>query len=162
MFSICIAALSLGWQIALWLLGGRRVKVSLLHGVAGRAGIAAGPVSANPAGRIEAMRSQGFNGPELLGIEVVNVGRLPVTVTEYTVRLRGGAVSFTPKGDALGQALPFRLEPGEAESWYVDIAAARTLAQAHRSMGKPGSQAIMSVRLGTKQEKRTRQSLRVL
>ncbi|MFB9749216.1 phosphoribosylamine--glycine ligase [Leifsonia shinshuensis] len=161
-FSLCVAALSLGWQIALWLLGGRRVSIQLRHGVLGDGGIAAGPVGNGKANDISSMRHQVFVGPEVVGVDVINVGRLPLTVSEYSLRVKGGQFSFVPHGEVIGRPLPFRLEPGESETWYVDAADARALARVHRDMGKRVAEVFMAVKLGTREEKRTKQTLALL
>lgn len=159
---LLVAALSLGWQVASWALSGRRVKVVLLHGVQGRGGFATGPVGRNSAPRrIDSMRSQGWDGPEVLAIEVINVGRVTVTIRSYSVIAIGSGMSYTPIGNAIGKALPFRLEPGESETWYSDVQDAHALVRSVREIGKSATHVNMSVGLGTKEDRKTRHSIRI-
>ena len=37
--SLTVSGLSLGWQIAIWLMNGARVRVTLKNGVSGRGGV---------------------------------------------------------------------------------------------------------------------------
>lgn len=157
--SLTLAALSLGWQVSLWLLGGRRIRVRLVHGVIGKGGVVSGPVKAGAKADIASLRTQGFNGPEVLGVQVINIGRLPVTLTSYTVKVFGGGMSYSPLADSIGPSLPFRLEAGESETWYVDFKYVRALASSDQAVGKDVSRAYMTVDLATKHEKRTRQSV---
>lgn len=86
--SLVVSGLALGWQIAMWLLNGGRIRTRLMHGVVGRGGVAVGPVKRDSRRlNLGSLRSQGWNGPEVLGIEVTNVGRARVQVT----RLRHSA-----------------------------------------------------------------------
>lgn len=159
---LLVAGLSFGWQIATWALSGRRVDVRLLHGVQGRGGFAVGEVGRDSRARdMSSMRAQGWNGAEVIGIEVINIGRAPVTIKSYSVHAVGGGMAYTPHGDIIGRGLPYRLEAGESETWYSDMQDARALLHALPAIGKSASRVRMSVSLGTKQERRTRRTLRV-
>ena len=154
--------MSLGWQIASWTLSGRRAKVRLMHGVAGRGGFAMGAVDRDGAPkRVNTMRSHGWDGPEVLAIEVINVGRATLTVTGYSIHAVGTGMSYSPIGDRIGRELPFRLEPGEAETWYADMQDARALVHSLAALGKSATRVNMSVSLGTRQELKTPTSLRL-
>ncbi|MCQ9367633.1 phosphoribosylamine--glycine ligase [Corynebacterium falsenii] len=119
--SLLVAGLSLGWQIAQWLLSAGRPKAKLLHGVQGRGGLATGPVEKSGEPRnFESLREQGFNGPEIIGVQVTNHGRAPVTVDRIALCTRGGNMSVVPQNELLGPALPHRLEAGTNESWYME------------------------------------------
>jgi hypothetical protein len=160
--SLLVAALSLGWQVASWALSGRRVKVRLLHGVEGRGGFATGLVKRDGSPRrLDSLRAQGWNGREVLAIEVINVGRSPVTVTSYSVLAVGTGAAYKPVGDAIGPILPYRLEPGESETWYSDMNDARALIHALASINKRASKVLMTVTLGTQTERKTRRTLTV-
>lgn len=159
---LVVAMLSLGWQVASWALSGRRVKVNLLHGVQGRGGFATGKVKPGGAPlNLGTMRSQGWDGIEVIAAEVINVGRAPVIVTRYSVHAVGAGMSYTPLRDWIGPDLPFRLEPGASETWYSDIADARALVHSLGAIGKSATHVYMTVTLGTKEEKRTATTLRV-
>lgn len=162
-FSLAIAACSLGWQVAVWTLSGRRVRLRLLHGVAGRGGFAVGAVDRSETTLdLTSMRRQGWDGPEVIGVEVVNVGRAPVSVRGYSVQAIGGGMSLRPVGDIVGPALPFRLEPGESETWYSDARDARALLSSLAAIGRQSRSVRMAVSLGTGQERATRRKLRLV
>lgn len=161
--SLLVAAMSLGWQIASLALRGRRAKVLLIQGVEGRGGVMTAPVNRNGApSRVDTMRSQGWDGPEILAIEVVNIGRAKLTVTGYSIRAVGTGMSFSLVGDGVkGRVLPFRLEPGEAQTWYAEMQDVRALVRSAAAIGKSATRVNMSVRLGTGQERVTSHSMRV-
>jgi hypothetical protein len=93
---------------------------------------------------------------------VTNVGRAPVRIDRYGVQLVEGGMSFLPVGDALGPKLPFRLPPGETETWYAKVEDARALVFATRGVVKRVSDDVrMTVELGTGDTKRTRRSIHV-
>ncbi|MCT3000945.1 phosphoribosylamine--glycine ligase [Propionibacterium freudenreichii] len=132
--SLLIAGLSLGWQVAEWLLSAGRPKAKLIHGVQGRGGLATGPVEKSGERRnIQHLREQGFDGPEVIGVQVTNHGRSPVTVDSIALRLRGGTMSLVALTELLGPELPHRLEAGTNESWYVDADLGHRLVAASRS-----------------------------
>ncbi len=154
-----IAALALGWQIASWVMDGRRVSLRLLHGIAGRSGFAVGPVARDGAPRdISSLVQEGFRGPEVVGIEVTNIGRLPVKVTGYGVQAVGTEWSFNPIGDAIGATLPHWLQPGDSETWYATGDDARRIMEAPSKRTPKGVR--MYANLGTGETKPTRRVLR--
>lgn len=159
---LVVAASSFGWQVATWALSGRRVRLNLLHGITGRGGYATGIVRRNGSvPGLDSMRPQGWNGPEVVAIEVINVGRAPVTIRSYAVHAAGTGMSFIPHGDRIGPDLPFRLEAGESETWYAEMSDARALVESVRAIGRDSSEVFMSVSLGTKHERRTKRALRL-
>lgn len=163
-FGAVMAVLSLGWQIAAWALEGRRVRVVLKHGAIGRGGIVAGSVDGSGKPRdLRSHREQGFTGPEVLGITATNMGRAPVTISRYSATLIGGRLSFTPAGDQIiGPDLPFRLQPGESESWYVEMNTVHAVVDAAAAVDKASSRGVaMTVELGTGDTKKTRHHIRV-
>ena len=152
-----IAVLSLGWQVASWALEGRRVRVVLKHGAMGPGGSVSGPVECSGRPRdLSAVRAEGFTGTEVLGVTVTNIGRAPVTVSKYSANLVKAGFSFSPIGNRIGPELPFRLPPGESETWYAHALASAT-ATVKRHCGKVS----MSVELGTGDVKTTARFLRV-
>lgn len=159
--SLLIAALSAGWQIYAWMLDGRRVRLTLVHGLFGRAGAATGRVGRDRLPKdVTQVRRDGFDGLEVIGVSVTNVGRAPVRIDGYGVELVKGAMSFLPVGDAIGPDLPFRLPPGETETWYAKADDARALVYATRGIQTGVSDDVrMMVKLGTGDEKQTRRSV---
>lgn len=160
---LIVAALALGWQIASWLLDGRRVRVSLVYGLhAGHGAYTAKIKRGGALPDVERIRRQGYDGKAVLGIVVTNVGRATVRIQNYSLGLASGGWSVTPVADGIGPALPFRLPAGESETWYVDVADAPALLAAARTV-HPGIRGRfrMSVELGTGDVKATRASARI-
>ena len=120
---VTLGALSLGWQVASFLLAGGRVKVELQIGAVHGSGSAmvTGPVRTTTAGQAEALRSQGYTRP-VAAVQVHNVGRLPVTVTDWSLVASPSGIAFQPVGQSIGPPLPHRLEAGAMERWAVDLA----------------------------------------
>lgn len=162
--SLLIAALSLAWQIASWALDGRRVHVRLLHGTLAQGGVFTGGVGRDRRRRsLSTLTAQGIVGREVLGIAVTNIGRAPVRVDQYSVELARGGMSFSRVGEVIGPTLPFRLPPGESETWFVELVDASALVSAARSTSPRVSADVrMRVQLGTGDTKRTRRSVIVL
>ncbi|WP_156794808.1 phosphoribosylamine--glycine ligase [Curtobacterium sp. BH-2-1-1] len=161
--SLLTGAAALGWQISSWHYDGRRVRVRLLHGGIGTATAVVGKVGRD--GRPKDLSSaidQGLVAREVIGIAVTNVGRAPVRIDRYSLHPVGGPVSLTPHGDAVGPELPFRLPPGETETWYAYADDARRLTHSAHSIGHITSRRFyMSVELGTGDTKRTKREVRI-
>lgn len=64
------------------------------------------------------MLKQGFS-EEALAIVVRNVGRLPASVTDWGVSFSEKGWGYSNALDPINPALPYRLEPGSKETWYV-------------------------------------------
>lgn len=161
--SLVLASLSLGWQIAQWLLSGGRPRATLMHGVWQGPGAYVGPVGKDGAGfDLTPLRRQGIEGPPVLGIQVTNHGRAPVVVESVQLRPRGGVMRFVPVGERLGPDLPYTLEPGSNASWYLTADHATTLAESSRDvLGEKVTGVYMSAQLGTGKTVTTGQTLRV-
>lgn len=161
--SLLVAGLSLGWQIAQWLLSAGRPKAMLLHGVQGGGGVVTGPVERTGAPRnIKNVRKQGFDGPEIIGVQVTNRGRAPVTVESVALCPRGGEVRFVPQGELNGSELPHRLEAGTNSSWFVDADLGHRLVAVSRDTLQERIQGVyMSVTLGTGKTIKTPTTLRM-
>jgi hypothetical protein len=164
-FGAVVAVLSLGWQIAAWMMEGRRVRVDLKHGAMGHNGFVVGAVERSGKPRdLSRVIAEGFTGREVLGITVTNIGRAPVTVTRYSAILIRGALSFSPIAIQIGPAFPFRLQPGESESWYADMLDVNALVHAAAAVNKRRKirrKVCMAVELGTGDIKKTRRHLSV-
>src|SRR5215471_18795961 len=66
---------------------------------------------------MQRLAAQGYTQP-IIAVEVRNVGRMAVTVQRWSIKHTRG-VSFAPFGAQIGPELPYRLEPGAAETWAV-------------------------------------------
>jgi len=114
-----LSALSIGWQAASFFLSGPRVRVHLQEGLRGLGGV----VLASPSVYTEeggaALERLGFGEP-ILAVIVVNRGRLPATVGNWSIRFGNGAAYQNP-GDPRNPALPYRLEPFTSDSWYAPL-----------------------------------------
>jgi hypothetical protein len=154
--STVLSVAAIVWAIAQWVLEGRRVKVTLLHAVMGKGGIATGPAAAvlDKSSQIAAMRRQAFSGPELIGIKVINVGRLPVQITGIQVVCDLG-MSYSETIQSNGPKLPHRIEAGEADTWYYDMENVRALVDSMTGIGKPTNTVWMTASLATGKDKKT-------
>lgn len=160
--SLLVSGLSLGWQIASWLMSAGRVKATLHHGLltpdfaytreVGRDGAPA---------PLEGFQGQRIRGREVLGIEVINVGRAPVKVARYQVALARTGATATPLADSIGPDLPHRIEPGESATWYVEMDSVRGLVYAGQVIQKGAREVYMTAELATRKEHRTKTSLKV-
>lgn len=162
--SLVISGLALGWQIAMWLLNGGRVTTQLKHGVVGRGGVAEGAVKqdAKPL-ELTSLRSQGWDGPEVLGVQVTNTGRARVQVTAFGIRqgTKGMAVNY-PLGNAFSPSLPTWIEPGSSASWCAEIVDGTALIAATKQSRLQGpSELRVAVTLGTGKTIVTRRCLRI-
>ena len=162
--SLLVAGLSLGWQVAQWVLSAARPKAQLMQGVLS----AAGGVYLRPVDRegrsadLQQLRGQGIGGPEVIGIRVTNHGRAPLIVERVSVHSRGGSLSLVPISELSGPPLPRRIDPGANESWFVDLEWALTLVQASREVLKERVSGLyMVAELGTGRSVKTANTLRV-
>lgn len=95
LFGAVVATLSLGWQVAAWVLEGRRVRVTLRHGLMAHGRSATGAVGRDCKPQdLGILRAQGMDGPEVVAITVTNLGRSPVTISKYSVFLTKGGLSL--------------------------------------------------------------------
>lgn len=119
--AIVLSALSLGWQAATYVLTGGRVHVELRVGAVDPSGtgMVHGPVSSATPDWAEHQARQGYTRP-VVGVLVRNRGRLPVTVTEWTL-VGSHELNFRPIGLSIGPELPYRLDLGASELWVTDL-----------------------------------------
>lgn len=158
---LLVAAIALGWQIAAWVYDGRRVRVRLVHGALSPNLAVTGKVGRDRQPKdLSSSYIPGFAGQEVIGVAVTNVGRAPVRVDRCTVVPRVGQLSYSAHGKTFGPSLPYRLPPGETESWYVDADDIRALITTNANMGRPASRDVaMTVELGTGDTKRTHRTV---
>lgn len=161
MTGVALSALSLGWQIASWLLSAGRVRATLRYGVLGMGGVVLRDADGGSAPvTVDDLQRQGANGPDVLAVKVSNIGRAPVTVASYSVRHVASGMSFVPIGEAMGPALPHRMEPGESKTWLAQMDTVRALVHASQVI-RGGSLVNMTVELGTGKIVTTRGRLEV-
>ncbi len=161
--SLLFAGLSLGWQIAQWFLSVGRAKAMLMHGLMSGPGAFVGPIGkSGKAFDLDGLRQQSVDGPAVVGIQVVNHGRAPLSVERVSLRTRGGVMQFVPVDDVLGPELPYRLEPGTNASWYVtEENAVRLVRSSRKALGEDVAGVYMTALLGTGKLVETRETLRV-
>lgn len=159
--SLALATASIGAQITTWVLEGGRAKLTLVHGALALGGVVSGPVGRDGKPRdLSSLRAQGPMGAEVVGVTVANVGRAPLRVTSYGVKLTRPGLSFTPVGDAIGPSLPYTIEPGSSETWFAEMRSARALvATAGEVLTSVSNQVYMTVSFGTGRVRRTRRTL---
>jgi len=160
--SLVLAGLSLGWQVAQWLLSAGRPKATLMHGLADGGQAFVGPVRKDGTGvNIADMHRQGITGSAVVGIQVTNHGRAPVVVETVKLLPRGGVMHFMPIGERIGPDLPYKLEAGANASWYMTANHAATLAETSREVLKEKVTGVyMTAQLATGKTIKTRETLR--
>jgi hypothetical protein len=89
---------SLAWQVITWRQGGRRVKVTATQAL---------PVFGSGA------------SDWYMNVTASNVGRSPVTVRGWGLRMPDGKTMIMPSNLSWSASLPHRLEPGADASWYM-------------------------------------------
>lgn len=160
--SLVVAALALGWQIAAWRFEGPRLRLTLQHGLYGHGGVVTDAVNRSRKLRdMSSLREQGWDGPELVAVEVTNHGRSRAKVARYAIRLKRGGTSVEYPQALLGSPeLPHWLEPGESATWYAELRDAVALVQATRaSLRRDAGGVFMTVETGTGRRLRTRRYL---
>lgn len=135
--ALVLSALSIGWQAATFVLTGGRVKVELRVGAfhASGSGMIHAAVKDAASAWSGHEAAQGYTRPVLV-VQVRNVGRLPVTVTEWSVVAQPGGASFRPVAGSIGPNLPYRMEPGTSETWAVDAGEVLNLAKVSAATSK--------------------------
>lgn len=113
-----VAATALGWQVASWLLSGGRAKVELLNGALHQFGPQWVVMPPNKPLDPSAA-ANGFTRRAIF-VEVRNVGRLPITVTSWQLKLPGG-VKIGELNSPNGPKLPHRLEVGDNATWAIEV-----------------------------------------
>lgn len=161
--SLGLAGVSLGWQIAQWLLSAGRPKATLMHGMIQGDGAFVGPVpKSGDAFDLERLVDQGFSGRPVVGIQVTNHGRAAVTIESVSLCPRGGTMRFVPIGQRIGPDLPFLLGPGTNQSWYVPIDVGLLLAETSREAANERVTGVyMIAKLATGREIPTPTTLRM-
>lgn len=120
-------------------------------------GLVLAPATADDAIRhLRLLAAQGFN-QQVVAIEVVNVGRLPITVRRWNARIESG-YSYTLLDDPLNPALPHRLEPGESATWCARL---HDLERLVRTLDEGPQNVRMGVELGTGKGLRTKETVLV-
>jgi len=174
-----LAAASLVWQAATYVLAGGRAQVDLQVGALNPHGH--GMMTAQPCDYdkvwTEQLAEQGYTRP-VVSVRVRNVGRLPVTVQRWSLDClqevvqggglfrslfehRGTVAGLVPIADSIGPSLPHRLEPGASETWSVDAQAVHAFAEVNRKTFKlTTAELVGKVELGTGRTHKTRRSIR--
>ena len=128
---LAAALLSLGWQVASWLLSGPRVLVGISPGIA--------------------TMTDGSIGPPCIAVEARNVGRAEASIVMWGFRLPDGGTFFpamTP-GTWWGPSLPSTLAGGHSASWLVEVASL-VEARAQAGFGEVDVRAVVSLGSGKK------------
>lgn len=116
---LVVATGSAIWQAATFVLEGGRVKLALQVGTTTGRSLITGNVDVIGNEALHKMIDQ-HGGTAVIAIEVRNVGRAPVTVQRWGVRLASG-VSLVPLDLSIGEKLPYRLDGGEQQTWAMDL-----------------------------------------
>jgi hypothetical protein len=155
--SLVLAAGSLAWQAASFALSGARVKVALRHGAVGPGGA----LTSQP-GKFDVRRAaeEGFT-LEVLAIEIINVGRMGVSVTRIGTRFSNG-MGFFETTNRLNPGLPFRLDPQTNQTFYVSMEPVRAAVySAQEVLGAGVVRVRGTVELGNGKTVQTGESLQI-
>lgn len=125
---------SLVWQAVSFVLSGGRPKVELLEAWLGTGGGVTGVPGTWPGRRPPVPTMD----QEHLAVRVSNVGRLPLSVTSWGIKIGPTELSHTP-GGLWNKPLPYRLDVGEQQTWFVDRAVVDKTSEALRSSKVRGS-----------------------
>jgi len=120
LLAFLLAVGSLAWQAATYVLSGGRVKVELMRGLARDSGgdMLTRPESMTP-DTLQRLAAEGYTRP-VIGVLVRNVGRMPVTVSGWSLNFSVPGAAYRPLGAAFGPPMPHRLEAGASEAWVAD------------------------------------------
>ena len=130
---------ALVWQAVTFALSGGRVKVALKTAWLGPGGAIIGEPGTWKPGQPPAAAYD----TECFGVEVRNVGRLPVSVTGWGVKV--GPAELGDVQNVWNKPLPHRLEVGEAVTWFVE---ARQVMSAADTIRPPELRAAASLGTG--------------
>lgn len=137
---------SLVWAVTSHLLSGARVKVELLVGWAGNAGVVTIPWSSfNPSA------PPPFHGIPVdfpvVGVQVRNAGRLPCSVHGWSIALDNGvALSHVPM--PMNPPLPHRLDLGEEQTWFAELHTVLSMIEVSIQSNMPPKVIFGATRLG--------------
>jgi hypothetical protein len=118
--ALALSGAAFGWQILSWFMSGGRVRAQLRIGCANSAGIVSTPADLLKNGWFERLARQGYVQP-IAAVRVHNRGRLPVYINRWGVEV--ASASFNPVAGSIGPDLPFKLEPGQDETWALPLEA---------------------------------------
>jgi hypothetical protein len=119
--------LALAWQAVTYFLSGARFRVELVSGWVGPSGAFVGTP-----GTFEASHPPSSSLNEAcLGVKVTNVGRLPLTVTSWSIGIGPAALGLF--ANQWNKPVPHRLEVGEPATWFVASADVSRAAYALRN-----------------------------
>jgi hypothetical protein len=127
-FGLALALASLGWQAYTFFRSGSRIKVILRSGTTdGISSYVTAPGQMTD-DQTRLLVRQGMTTP-VIGVEVINAGRGPTSVTSVGVVYTNGAAyggAFLPGSPGL----PFRLEGETEQTWYLDARMVSNVAKA--------------------------------
>jgi hypothetical protein len=154
--AVALAAASLAWQAATFVLSGSRVRVTLRRGAIRRQPGEVSRVSfpVNPtASAIQTAVAQGFT-QEVAVAEVRNRGRLAVSVEKASLESEDGW-GYALLQDPENPPLPHRLEPGALQTWHVELKPLRMVVDGDGKARRVG----MVIELGTGKVIRTKKAI---
>jgi hypothetical protein len=159
---VLLAATSLIWQWLSYRLGGPRLTVSLRIGYyePGQGQLVSSSVSGGDLLDAQ-MAAQGLT-VKLLGVEVLNVGRMPITIDTAQAMCESG-VAFSEVGGAWNPPSGSRLEPHSSQSWWVQwdqVLRMVTASSAIPKWNRP-QKVWMELRAATRKSIRTKESVSV-
>lgn len=132
--ALLVSATTLTWHYLSWKLSGGRPKPILMLGYLGRGGAVSIEAHQAKPGWEMKVREQGFHTP-VIGVKVINDGRLPITVSSWAIGHSYG-INYVPVGNTIGPDLPYRLEAGDSETWFTPCTNAHALVHASEALDR--------------------------
>ena len=150
-FGAVTGAASLGWGVASYILSGGRVKIELLGGWVGAAGLVTAPLT-GPLRQPDAPVHE-----PVLAVRARNLGRLPVVVEGWYVKV--GQISLGHVQHPANPAVPSTIAPGESETWVAPLAEVVAAAEAASHAGLRFDELRATVSLGTGKSRSSRRTV---
>jgi hypothetical protein len=132
LIGLAAALLSLGWQVASWLLSGPRVRVGISHAIM--------------------TMTDGSVGPRCIAVEARNVGRAEASLVSWAISFPDGGTivpAMSPGTPWWGPSLPHPLGGGHSATWLVDFDSF-VKARAQAGFGEVDIRAVVSLGSGKK------------
>ncbi len=127
---IVLAACSLTWNVASFLISGPRPKITPIVGVLADGSLNAGPATNDPTAAV-ASAAERAPGQYVIGVEVTNRGRAPFHVTCWSLMAEPAEVAaVVVAAQPTDSTPPCDIAPGATETFVTELQEARALAAA--------------------------------
>lgn len=136
---------SVVWQAVSYSRSGPRLRITMKRGYVGMGQMVSGPVKLDST---KQMADQGLT-ERFVGVEVTNVGRLPISIDGAEARMENG-MAFMETGLSINPPAGTRIEPHSSKSWWVRWEMAVAMVQTTAAIGSEKSNRALKVRMMVK------------